>query len=37
MGFAVREYVDFTLPDGVSVRWVRMAREFNPEDFAEPM
>lgn len=32
-GFEVSEYVDFTLPDGVVVRWVRMARVFKPQDF----
>lgn len=33
-GFEVSEYVDHTLPDGVVVRWVRMTRDFQPEDFA---
>ncbi len=32
-GFEVLEYADYTLPDGVVVRWVRMARDFQPEDF----
>lgn len=35
-GFEVLAYEDFTLPDGVIVRWVRMARDFTPEEFAEP-
>lgn len=33
-GFEVSEYVDHTLPDGVVIRWVRMTRDFQPEDFA---
>lgn len=33
-GFELREYVDFTLPDGVVVRWVRMSRDLPPGDFA---
>jgi predicted N-acetyltransferase YhbS len=33
-GFEVMEYVDHRLPDGVVVRWVRMGRDFQPEDFA---
>lgn len=33
-GFHVLETVDYTLPDGVVVRWVRMGRDFRPEDFA---
>jgi hypothetical protein len=31
----VQEYVDFPLLDGVVVRWVRMARDFQPEDFTQ--
>jgi GNAT superfamily N-acetyltransferase len=33
-GFHVVAYENHTLPDGVVVRWVRMARDFRPEDFA---
>ena len=33
-GFAVIAYEEHTLPDGVVIRWVRMARDFQPEDFA---
>ena len=33
-GFAVIAYEDCILPDGAVVRWVRMARDFGPEDFA---
>jgi GNAT superfamily N-acetyltransferase len=33
-GFVVLESVDCAPPDGVIVRWVRMAREFQPADFS---
>ena len=29
-GFAVTSHVDYTLPDGVVIRWVRMARDILP-------
>ncbi len=32
-GFEVSKYEDCTLPDGVVVRWVRMVRDSQPEDF----
>lgn len=34
-GFEVSEYVNFTLPDGVIVRWVRMTRAIRYGDFDE--
>lgn len=30
-GFEVMEYLDHRLPDGVLIRWVRMAREIGPQ------